>query len=90
MPMGGGIPMPGGGIPPGGIMPGGMSMGGIPAGPCDKMSRSGSDIYHHMLHVRRMFADCLPKVTCWINFIKFHKLCSTHVNSPLSCGAAYC
>ena len=64
MPMGGGIPMPGGGIPPGGIMPGGMSMGGIPAGPCDKMNKPESDIFHHKLRVCRLFAACLPKVTC--------------------------
>ncbi len=69
----GGIPMPGGGIPPGGIMPGGMSMGGIPAGPCDKMNNSGSDIYHHKLHVCRIFYARLPKVTCWTSFIKFRK-----------------
>ena len=90
MPMGWGIPMPGGGIPPGGIMPGGMSMGGIPAGPCDRMNRSGPDIYHHKLHVCRMVAACLPKVTCWANFIKLHKLCFIQVDSPMSYGAAGC
>jgi hypothetical protein len=74
----GGIPMPGGGIPPGGIMPGGMSMGGIPAGPCDKMNKSESDIHQHKVDVCRMFAAYLPKITCWI---QLHQLSRTSFHS---------